>query len=372
MSLVFALFLGAWSLTGLVLFLYLADGIFLDVGQKLHQKRRRRVLPDLSVLLFDSNEDAAAVHPRLTATKKTVLLDIIQGLALDVNGEAQERLQQLVRTCGLERLIRRRATSRRWRRRVQAAQLHYLVTHPDFDRARLLADRHALVRARAIETTTAEQAVEHVELLAKLLSDPSLSVRLSCKNALLRSGAAAIPPLLGLLSEGGSYVGEAMEVASDLPDARLIRALSAYASSKESRHREMAARALGGGTGVGAVVILTGLLSDTDADVRVSAITALRRLESLESAVAIGRSMGDESFKVRREAGNTLDELGAPGQMVLRQTLHSTDPFARDMARQVLDGSLSPSASLVAAALRNAVARNAAITTNRSLSRSAP
>lgn len=354
MSVGMILFAGAWGLVGASLVLYLATGAYLDMSEKLHAHRRRKVLGDLSVLLFDSNEDAAAVHPRLTATKKTVLLDVIQRLALDVTGQAQERLQQLVRTCGLERLIRRRSRSRRWRRRVQAAQLHYLVTHPDFNRARLLNDRHSLVRARAIETTTAEQAVENVELLAEMLSDESLSVRLSSKNALLRSGAAAIKPLLRLLEAGGEHVGEAMDVASDLPDARLIKALANYAASDQPEHREMAAKALGSGTGVGAVTILTDLLTDEDADVRVSAITALRRLESLESAVAIGRAMSDPAFRVRREAGNTLDELGAPGQLVLRQMLQSVDPFARDMARQVLDGSLSPSAGLVAAGLRNA------------------
>ncbi len=349
-----ALFVSACVLVAATLVLYLATGVYLDVSERLHTHRRRKVLGDLSVLLFDSNEDAASVHPRLASTKKTVLLDVIQRLALDVTGQAQERLQQLVRTCGLERLIRRRARSRRWRRRVQAAQLHYLVTHPDFNRSRLLNDRHSLVRARAIETTTAEQAVVNVELLAEMISDDSLSVRLSSKNALLRSGAAAIEPLLRLLDAGGDHVGEAMDVASDLPDARLIKALANYAASDLSKHREMAAKALGSGTGVGAVAILSGLLTDDDADVRVSAITALRRLESLESAVAIGRAMSDPAFRVRREAGNTLDELGAPGQLVLRQMLQSSDPFARDMARQVLDGSLSPSAGLVAPGLRNA------------------
>ncbi len=352
MNLNFVAFLASWSLVALTLFLYLVSGLYLDVSERVRTKRRLAVLDDFGVLLFDSNEDAARVHHRLTGAKKSVLLDVIQRLALDVKGDAEDRLQQLVRTCGLERLIRRRSRSRRWRKRVQAAQLHYLVTHPDFDRTPLLTDKHPLVRARSVETLTTEQAEEHVEMVASLLNDPTMSVRLAAKNALLRAGSAAIEPLLKLLSEGGDQVGEAMDVAAYLPDARLVEALKRYATSKNQAHRQMAARSLGTGTGVGAVEILHLLLDDEAADVRVAAILALRRLEAYESVVAIGRVLSDSSFKVRRQAGHALDELGAAGQLVLRQTLHATDPFARDMARQVLDGSMSPSAHLVASALR--------------------
>ena len=62
--------------------------------------------------------------------------------------------------------------------------------------------------------------------------------------------------------------------------------------------------------------------------------------------------MSDPAFRVRRQAGNSLDEMGPAGQLVLRQMLQATDPFARDMARQVLDGSMSQSAQMVASALR--------------------
>ena len=230
--------------------------------------------------------------------------------------------------------------------------MHYLVTHPDFDRTPLLTDKHSLVRARSVETLTGEQAEEHVELVTSLLNDPAMSVRLAAKNALLRAGSAAIEPLLGLLEEGGEHVGEAMDVAADLPDARLVEALKSYASSPDELHRRMAARSLGSGTGIGAIDILHSLLRDDSAAVRVAAVVALERLESYESVVLIGRAMSDRSFQVRRQAGVTLDALGPAGQLVLRQTLHTTDPFARDMARQVLDGSMSPSAQLVTSALR--------------------
>ena len=348
----FVAFLIGWSLVGVTVVVYLLSGVYLDVSKRNEQRRRLAVLDDFSVLLFDSNEEASQVHHRITGAKNDVLLDVIQRIALDVNGEAEDRLQQLVRTCGLERLIKRRSRSRRWRRRVQAAQLHYLVTHPDFDRTPLLVDRHPLVRARSVETLTSEQAEEHVELVSSLLNDPNMSVRLAAKNALLRAGSAAIEPLLALLAEGGEHVGEAMEVAADLPDGRLVEALKQYATSDNEQHRKLAALSLGTGTGIGAIDILHLLLRDDSPDVRTSAILALQRLESYESVVAIGRSMSDPAFRVRRQAGNALDEMGPAGQLVLRQMLQATDPFARDMARQVLDGSMSQSAQMVASALR--------------------
>jgi hypothetical protein len=40
---------------------------------------------------------------------------------------------------------------------------------------------------------------------------------------------------------------------------------------------------------------------------------------------------------VRQRAGLALKAIGAPGIITLRQALEDPDPFARDMARQVLD-----------------------------------
>ena len=151
-----------------------------------------------------------------------------------------------------------------------------------------------------METLTSEQAVTHIDDLMQLLTDGSLAVRLAAQNSLLNAGAAAIEPLLAMLAEGGPHIAEAMEVAADLPDPRLVAALTSYATAEDAHQREMAARALGSGTGVGAVQVLGGLLEDESPDVRANAIGGLLRLESHESVVAIGRCLSDPAWHVRR------------------------------------------------------------------------
>ena len=88
MSFNFAAFVIGWSLVALCFVLYLATGVYLDASKALQTKRRRAVLDDFGVLLFDSNEEASRVHYRLTAAKKGVLLDLIQRVALDLNGRS--------------------------------------------------------------------------------------------------------------------------------------------------------------------------------------------------------------------------------------------------------------------------------------------
>ena len=121
----------------------------------------------------------------------------------------------------------------------------------------------------------------------------------------------------------------------------------------------MAAKALGSGTGVGAIDVLNKLLDDDSPDVRANAIGGLQRLESHESVAAIGRRLSDSAWRVRRAAGYALDEMGAPGQLVLRRALEDADPYARDMARQVLDGSMAASARMSSTARAAEVPANA-------------
>ncbi len=340
----FRLFLIAWACLGVTIALYLLTGVKRDVSARIKMRRTEELLPTLSILLFDANDKAGEAFESLAKVNRKVLLDVSQSLSLDINGEARQRLQQLARSTGLERSIRRRSKSRRWRHRVQAAQLHYLVTHPDFKRTPLLSDRHPLVRARAAEALTAEQAITHVQDLAMLLGDDSLAVRMGAQNSLIRAGTAAVEPLLALLGASGPHVSDAMEVAANLPDTRLVEALAKYAHSSDPRLRGMTASALGGGTGLGAIELLHELLGDHEADVRAAAVSALARLESRESVGVIGALLADSEWRVRRAAGYALDGLGAAGQLILRRSLDHPDPYARDMARQVLDGSMALSA----------------------------
>ncbi len=347
------MFVVAWSLSLLMFFFYVATGWLTDVRKAIVAKQEAKVLEVLSVLLFENDEEAKQVHNKASALPTPALLRVIQTLAVDLDGQARARLQQLVRTNGLEKSIRRRATARRWRMRVQAAQLQYLVTHPDHDRSKLLNDKHSLVRARAAESLTPNQAAAHVEELLELLDDEAIVVRIAAQDAVLTAGSRAVPALLERLERGEANALQALQVAANLPDARLTSALDDYARSDDIERRRLSAQALGHGGGTATAQILERLAVDDDAEVRVAAIKSLAVTRSQRSAAVVGRALRDRSWLVRRAAGLALDDLGAPGHMLLRRHLHDDDPFARDMARQILDSIAARTGLSIVPALDN-------------------
>lgn len=331
------MFIAAWGLSFVMFVLYVVSGWARDVRARVVAKQEAKVLEVLSVLLFENDEDAKRVHVDASELPKPALLRVIQTLAVDLDGQARGRLQQLVRTNGLEKSIRRRVRARRWRIRVQAAQLQYLVTHPDHDRGVLLHDKHQLVRARAAESLTADQSADQIDRLLEMLDDPAVVVRLAAQDAVLLAGARAVPALLDRLERGEANALQALQVAANLPDARLTNALDVYAQSEDVERRRLAAQALGHGGGDATSLILERLAVDDEESVRLAAITSLASIRSQRSAAVLGRALSDRSWLVRRAAGLALDDLGAPGHMLLRRHLRDDDPFARDMARQTLD-----------------------------------
>ncbi len=333
------LFVAAWSLVGALVVIYLVSGAIGDVRARFLARRRDRVLGVIGVVLFETDDQAEAVYERVAELPRRALLSVLQHLAVELEGEALERVRRLVRTMGLERYIRRRSRSRRWRMRVQAAQLHHLVVHPDFDRRRLLVDRHPLVVARAAEALTPQLATEHLDTLLPMLASDDAAIRLAAQQAVLSAGAAAVPQLLDRLATttGPDDTVAILEVVANLSDQRLVAGLGLHARSTDVRVRRLAAKALGHGSGPGAVATLHELLDDPSELVRATAVESLARMDSVASVNRIGALMNDASFVVRRTAGLALDQLGSPGRLALRRVLECDDRFARDMARQVLD-----------------------------------
>lgn len=333
----FQIFLAAWGLVGLFVFGYVAYGSAADLGRKLLEDRRRRTLAALSVLLFEADDDAAAVHQAVGRLPNRVLIDVIQSLAIDLQGQAKERLLELTRVSGLQRSIIRRVSSRRWRLRVQGAQLQYLVVDPSFDRSILLKDRHALVRARSAESLSDAQGEQFLDLLLEMLGDPAIVVRLAAQQKILDIGTPAVPALQRHLRTNRQHLVEVLELAANLADPRLVKTLEEHAASRNASLRAMTATALGHGVGRLATPILLRLANDEDADVRTAALTSLGLVGDLGSVTEVGSHLSDGAWSVRRSSGVALDQMGSAGRMVLRQNLSNADPFARDMARQVLD-----------------------------------
>ena len=325
---------GSWVLAT-VAATYVLAGVFHDVRRRRGRARHRRMQHDLATVLFRPVPEAAAAANRLARGSKAAMYDLIQRSATDLSGVADQRLRSLVATAGLGPGIRRRIRSRSWRSRAQGAALASLLPAGDAGRLALLDDRHALVRARAVEAMEQDDIADHPELVTAMLDDESRAVRLAAQNALLRGGAPVVPALEEhMRSSDGVGTVYALEVAANLPDPRLIPVIEHHARSSRPDCRALAAKALGPLAATSPV--LAELLGDQSAEVRAEAALAIGYGGIEFRAADIGLLLRDRSWSVRRAAGQALATMGPTGIATLRVYADDVDAYARDLARQVL------------------------------------
>jgi hypothetical protein len=103
--------------------------------------------------------------------------------------------------------------------------------------------------------------------------------------------------------------------------------------------RVAAARALGRMQSVESGTLLLAALRDEAWAVRAHAARSLGEARVVLAAEALAARMSDPVWWVRHHAAYALAELGEDGQAMLHTVLRSSpDPYARDMAREALDG----------------------------------
>jgi len=330
------------QLEGVLVFTVVMIVTYVLVGW-LHDRaraRRRRIVEDagvqLSVLLFHPDVEAAQAAERLGRAPRNLLLDMVQRLASDLSGDADRRLRNFVLTTGLTRRIRRRLRSHSWRRRAQGAALGALLPIGDPLRTALLDDSHPVVRARTAEGLDASDAVARVARLIELLDDDVPAVRFAAQQALLRSGARVVPALAQYLSRGdGPGIVWALEIATNLPDPRLVTAVRRHLESPDPRRRAVATEAIVPWLEDPSVFVK--LLEDSDSDVRATAARAVGAAQAEQLVAHVGRLLCDRVWDVRQQAGLTLAAMGPAGHMTLRIHLDDPDAYARDMAVLMLD-----------------------------------
>jgi hypothetical protein len=295
-------------------------------------RSRMRAALDRQHVADDADAEAIA---RLPARLRIALF---VELAVVLTGAGHERLVSLAGDTGLRADAEARCHSRWWWRRLQGVRLHTLIGGGELCVPGLLRDDNAEVRASVAAWSAAERAPASAGRLIELLGDERPLVRFAAQSALLALERDAVEPLASCLRERDPRILKAvLQVTVGLSDTRLLAPALAHRDDEDPTTRALVAEIAGAVGGEDAVAALLALLADPSPQVRASAAQGLGRLEHWPAGPRLLAALADRAWSVRQRAALALRSLGAPGLLLLRRGLQDADPFARDMARQVLD-----------------------------------
>jgi HEAT repeat protein len=234
-----------------------------------------------------------------------------------------------------------------WRRELAARRVGLLRSESS-----RRALRRALGRGPAMVTLAAAMSLARDRdgaALRWLISHPQALARRTPRAlvTLLRAfGPAALPVLVHALDEGRldpALERAAIEALGLSGDRDAAEAIERRLQSRDVELRVAAARALGRLRDRESVPALIVLLSDREWQARAQAAWALGQMRDLETIDALAERLTDRAWWVRRHAAYALDRLGARGRAALEWTARrSPDPYARDMASEVLEGGFGP------------------------------
>ena len=259
-------------------------------------------------------------------------------ISSNVTGTGKERLRFVAKEVGLLDYARDLCKSRTWTQRLRGARLFSRLDVADPLVEDLLGDPHFAVRAQAAEWAAAQPSVSVVSRMLEMLGDTATQARFAVQDALLRMGPIVAEPLAEFLeTHSGSQAEYGLRVAEALSELRFEPAGLRFSQSEDPALRSASAKLLGAIGTEQAAKRLIELLTDSESLVRAAAANGLGRMRYWQAASQLAQVMRDRTWRVRREGALALRSIGAPGALFLRRALKSDDPFAADMAQQVMD-----------------------------------
>jgi HEAT repeat protein len=312
-------------------------GGWLSAKRRIQGPRLVRAARTISAAAEGRAPDQAAVAD-LARLPRAAQIFAFGQLGGNLVGAQKQGLCRIAAQAGLIEKAEEWCTARRWGQRLRGARLLTLLDGGHDVVPLLLDDPCPEVRAQAAQWVGAHPDPESIDRLLAMLGDRETLCRFTVKDALLRVGRPAIEPLLRHLTEvDGDPAAEALELAAGIADSRFLRPALTHCRASHVETRSKAATLAGAIGGSQATAVLIELLRDDAPEVRSSAAQALGRLRHWPAAGALAECLRDPAWNVRRAAALALRAIGAAGVLVLRGAMTDSDPFARDMACQVLE-----------------------------------
>lgn len=262
----------------------------------------------------------------------------LEEVASSVSGDGEAWIEQAAHQLGLSERAQRWCRSRWWWHRLRGVRSFGLLGGGGDIVPVLLDDVHPLVREAAARWVARHPSAVLAERVVAMLDDPERRCRITAEDVLIRLGATAAEPLAAYLRRS-TCPGRplALEVATALADGRFLTAGLRAAGDPDPAVRSHAATLLAAIAGADSEEALVGLLHDTSEPVRVAATRGLGMIGSWALVPKLAGQLTDSAWDVRREAALALRRVGPAGRLYLRRALLSPDPYAADMAHQVLD-----------------------------------
>lgn len=332
---------------GLLIWVAIAEGLLIclgvlgmALGQVYLRRQRKRIADVRSYLARFAAEDGEIPLPQWMRRLRPIRLGrLLAGLASQLTGRDRARLIDLGNEAGINAAVRSWCDSRRWWRRLQAAQLRTTFARTDVLTLRLLRDPHPLVRAEAARSLGVNPGPWSCRELIRVLDDDSLACRNAARDALSRAGATAGEPVLEAISNPYTpprALAILLDIAAHQSDPRIVPAVAAWLHSKDPDIRAAAAIALGSLGGATAREALLAVRNDPAVRARVAALQAIGRIGVAEDAHVLLRGLEAEEWQLREACGASLLGLGAVGRMHLRRAARSGTGTAAETARWVL------------------------------------
>ena len=285
-----------------------------------------------------ADPDVAELLGQLRALPRRRRVSALLRVLEPLSGEAAVTLAGLARPAGVESVALSWCRSRRWARRLQGVRVLVAIGAGAELLPRLLSDPVGVVRAEAAGLAAIFPAPEHITTLLAMLEHDEPRCRVAAKDSLLRAGAAVTGQLADHLVSGEEITADALEVAAGIATPALLPAAIQHSTDDDPDHRLWATRVLAATAAPTARDRLRDLLQvDPSIAVRSAAAHGLAALADPSDAARLATALTDPAWDVRRTAALGLRQLGPAGRIYLRRALSSSDRFAADIARQVLD-----------------------------------